>query len=81
MSSSFVLKTTPTFERGFRALTRRDRELQEQFIKLVEVLRLDPYNIGKQHDIKNSLMWQRAKDSGVSEEVIIACDMISLTKK
>ena len=52
MSSSFVLKTTPTFERGFRALTKRDRELQEQFIKLLEVLRLDPYNIGKQHDIK-----------------------------
>jgi len=52
MPSLFVFKTTPTFERGFRALTKRDRELQEQFIRLLEVLRLDPHNIGRQHDIK-----------------------------
>ena len=52
MSSSFVLKTTPSFERGFRALTKRDRELYEQFIKLLEILRIDPYNLSKQYDIK-----------------------------
>ena len=52
MSSWFVLKTTPSFERGFRALTKRDRELYEQFIKLLEILRIDPYNLSKQYDIK-----------------------------
>ena len=52
MSSSFVLKTTPSFERGFRALTKRDRELYEQFIMLLEILRIDPYNLSKQYDIK-----------------------------
>jgi mRNA-degrading endonuclease RelE of RelBE toxin-antitoxin system len=48
----YLVKSTPTFERGFRALTKRDRELLEQFVKLLDVLRLDPYNTNKQHDIK-----------------------------
>lgn len=52
MPSLFVLKSTPTFERGFRNLTKRDRELKEQFLKLAEVLRTDPYNTGKTQDIK-----------------------------
>jgi len=52
MASLFILKTTPTFERGFRSLTKRDSELQEQFIKLLDVLRVDPYNTSKQYDIK-----------------------------
>lgn len=52
MPITFTLKTTPTFERGFRVLTKRDLELHEQFIKLLQVLRSDPYNVNKQHDIK-----------------------------
>ena len=52
MASLFGLKTTPTFERAFRSQTKRDSELQEQFIKLLDVLRSDPYNTSKQYDIK-----------------------------
>jgi mRNA-degrading endonuclease RelE of RelBE toxin-antitoxin system len=52
MSSLFVLKTTPSFEREFKGLTKRDSLLLEQFIKVIEILRFDPYNSIRQHDIK-----------------------------
>lgn len=50
--SSYNLKSTPTFERGFKILTKRNQELQIQFFELLDILRRDPYNISKQQDIK-----------------------------
>lgn len=52
MPSLFNLKTTPTFEKGFTALIKRDKELKIRFIELLEILRNDPYNISRQYDIK-----------------------------
>jgi predicted transcriptional regulator YheO len=54
MPSLFILKTTPTFERGFRALTKRDPELQEQFVKVVDILRRLRYDIFEREVILHS---------------------------
>jgi len=52
MPVKFNLGLTSTFERKFHILTKRDPLLQERLLKLVNILREDPYNLSKQHDIK-----------------------------
>jgi mRNA-degrading endonuclease RelE of RelBE toxin-antitoxin system len=50
--SLFNVKSTPTFERGFKILTKRNHELLIKFVDLLAILTYDPYNISGRHNIK-----------------------------
>jgi len=52
MTPVFEVRTTSHFDRDFRSLFRRHRELVERFAEVVRILGNDPYNRTLSHPIK-----------------------------
>jgi len=52
MTPPFVVLTSPRFERLFRSLVKRHRELYELRHTVIDILSTDPYNRSRRHQIK-----------------------------
>lgn len=52
MTPEFRLITTSHFDRAFRKLAGQHPELANVYPRIVRVLRSDPYNQSRSHDIK-----------------------------
>ena len=52
MTLSFLVRTTPHFDRLFRRLQRRHQDLLEQYREAITILSTDPRNRGRQHRIR-----------------------------
>ncbi len=52
MTASFSVRTTPHFERLFKSLAKKHRDLASVFASALSILQHDPYNRSKQHHIK-----------------------------
>lgn len=52
MANGFRVLTTATFERNARKMLRKHPHLAKVIDEIAGVLREDPYNITRQHDIK-----------------------------
>ncbi len=52
MTPPFVVLTSPRFERLFRSLVKRHRELYELRDTVFGILSTDPYNRSRRHPIK-----------------------------
>jgi mRNA-degrading endonuclease RelE of RelBE toxin-antitoxin system len=50
-SGAFVVRTTPRFERSARALARAHGEFVRRYAEAVKLLRQDPYNRSREHNI------------------------------
>jgi hypothetical protein len=51
MSGAFVVRTTPHYERLARDLARQQAEFPTRQAEVIEILRADPYNRSRQHNI------------------------------
>ena len=51
MTSPFSVRTIPQFDRLLRRLNRQHSELAGVYANAVNILRSDPYNRSRQHDI------------------------------
>ena len=52
MATAFEVRTTAHFDRDFRSLFRRHRELAERYAHVVRILESDPYNRALSHPIR-----------------------------
>ncbi len=52
MPKRCMIHTTSAYERDVRKLTRRNPKLLERIEAMVEILKQEPYNISRQHNIK-----------------------------
>jgi mRNA-degrading endonuclease RelE of RelBE toxin-antitoxin system len=52
MTSAFEVRTTAHFDRDFRTLLRRHRELVGRYAQVVDILQTDPYNRTFSHPVK-----------------------------
>ena len=52
MPKQYTTYTTSGYERDVRKLIRRNPALFERIEAMVEILKQDPYNISRQHNIK-----------------------------
>jgi hypothetical protein len=52
MTSSFDIRTTPRFDRLVHALHKRHTELAERYASAICILSADPYNRGRQHNVR-----------------------------
>ena len=52
MAEAFRVLTTPAFERNFRALSKKDKQLVRALQELIDVLSADPHNRSGRHPIK-----------------------------
>jgi hypothetical protein len=52
MTTPFTVRTTPRFERLARPLRKRHPEFQELLARAFEILKTDPYNHARTHNIK-----------------------------
>jgi len=52
MTPSFLVRTTPHFDRLLRALHRRHSDLAAVYAEAIETLSTDPYNRSHQHRIR-----------------------------
>lgn len=52
MTPPFSVRTTPLFGRLLRRLNKQHRTLAPTFEKALTILRIDPYNRSRTHDIK-----------------------------
>jgi mRNA-degrading endonuclease RelE of RelBE toxin-antitoxin system len=48
----YAVLTTPRFDRMLRSLSRRHPDLIERFAAAIDILRVDPYNRGREHAIR-----------------------------
>jgi mRNA-degrading endonuclease RelE of RelBE toxin-antitoxin system len=51
MTSPFLVRTTPHFDRVFRRLNRRHADLADRYEESLTILRTDPYNRSRTHNI------------------------------
>ena len=51
-SSPYRVLTTPTFEREIRKLTQRNPQIIKHFDRMIKVLRSDPWNRTRSHNIR-----------------------------
>jgi hypothetical protein len=51
MTPSFSVRTVPQFDRLLRRLDRQHPELTSVYAEALTILRTDPYNRSRQHDI------------------------------
>ena len=51
MTPPFSIRTVPQFDRLVRRLDRRHPELAGVWAEVLTILRTDPYNLNRQHDI------------------------------
>ena len=49
---SFVVRTTPHFDRLLKALAKHHPELAERFAEAIQILKADPYNRSRTQHIK-----------------------------
>jgi len=52
MMQVFSVQTTSHFDRTFRKLVKKHRELVDAFAKVLHILKSDPYNTTRSHPIK-----------------------------
>ncbi len=52
MTPAFLVRTTPRFERLFRTLSKRHRDLYEIRDEVLDILSSDPYNRSRRHPIR-----------------------------
>lgn len=52
MKTKFNVLSTPTFEKSFKSIVKHDKKLLERFRRGLNILKLDPYNINQNNDIK-----------------------------
>lgn len=52
MTPPFSVQTTPHFERLLKKLKRHHPDLADRFAEVIEILKTDPHNLGRAHDIR-----------------------------
>jgi len=52
MKTSFVVRTTPQFDRLLNKLTKLHPDLADRFAEAIEILQTDPYNSTRSYPIK-----------------------------
>ncbi len=52
MTSPFSVHTTPHFDRLVNALKRRHPDLADRFAEVLGILKTDPHNLSRAHDIR-----------------------------
>jgi mRNA-degrading endonuclease RelE of RelBE toxin-antitoxin system len=52
MTQEFFVRTTSHFDRTFRKLAKKHRELVGAFATILQILKSDPYNLTRSHSIK-----------------------------
>jgi mRNA-degrading endonuclease RelE of RelBE toxin-antitoxin system len=52
VNGAFTVRTTPRFDRSLKSLARKHAELPDVLSEAVSVLRSDPYNQSRRHQIK-----------------------------
>lgn len=52
MTPPFSVRTTPHFDRLVRSLVKRHPELVDRYADALNILRADPHNQSRQHDIR-----------------------------
>lgn len=52
MAESFVVLSTPSFNRHFKKIFSKQRLIKEVYADALSILSTDPYNLKKGHDIK-----------------------------